>query len=173
MVCGRTAAGTCKAANSSAMKQPAFGCIVLGLSLFHCSCVSAVYTIRRNTQDCIYPLITAEAVRLWPTSAYLPRGNSIRSIAGGGYLVTAGCTDRICHLRSRPCFRHSLYSFLAGGQHCRLQHRILQYLQGQVMVWAVFCERWAGSPGAAAVVLATAANATPPAIAAVPTQQHF
>lgn len=62
----------------------------VGLCLL-CHTVSAQLTIRRNSQDCIYPTVAAGAERLWPTSAYLPRGNSIRRISGG-FLVdsTAG-----------------------------------------------------------------------------------
>jgi hypothetical protein len=62
---------------------------------FLCPTVSAQLTIRRNSQDCIYPTVAAGAERLWPTSAYLPRGNSIRRISGG-FLVSVRAAGFCC-----------------------------------------------------------------------------
>jgi hypothetical protein len=44
---------------------------------------SPTLTIKRNSQDCLYPQIAAGAERLWPTTSFLPRGNAIRSVPGG------------------------------------------------------------------------------------------
>lgn len=43
----------------------------------------AQLVIQRNRMDCVYPPIQANGERLWPTSSYLPRGNSLKRITGG------------------------------------------------------------------------------------------
>lgn len=63
--------------------------------------VNAALTIKRNTQDCIYPRIGADAERLWPTSKYLPKGPVAKAL-NGGFLVSCGGVSVSCHTAGPP-----------------------------------------------------------------------
>lgn len=62
------------------------------LGLIAVACVESQLVIRRNTQDCVYPLLPSiDQVKLWPSKAYLPIGTSIRATTGG-FIVSVGCS---------------------------------------------------------------------------------
>jgi hypothetical protein len=74
-------------------KQSVLCSVLVALYLVHLQTVNAQqqWTIQRNSMDCIFPQIGANAEKLWPTSSYLPRGNAIRRMPGGtGLKVNAG-----------------------------------------------------------------------------------
>ena len=68
------------------MKCPALFSFLVAATLFSADPIRCVYIIKRNSQDCIYPRIQANAERLWPSNQYLPRGITISS-TGNSLLV--------------------------------------------------------------------------------------
>lgn len=119
-----------------AMRQPArnSGVVALFLSCL-CFC-NAQYTVRRNSQDCIYPTVAFSAERLWPTSAYLPRGNSIKRIdSPEGYLVRLLVAAAAAHCRSR--------SICCFGTHFRTAHPQVDSTAGfSIEYYSTYKVRW-------------------------------
>lgn len=51
--------------------------------------VEAQLVIRRNTQDCVYPAIEVDHMKLWPTKSYLPTATTVSPIPGGWKVVSS------------------------------------------------------------------------------------
>jgi hypothetical protein len=82
---------------------------LVALYLMHLQTVNAQqqWTIQRNSMDCIFPQIGANAEKLWPTSSYLPRGNTIRRMTGGAGLKVNGGEELSTAGPLLLLFRHS------------------------------------------------------------------
>jgi hypothetical protein len=73
------------------------------LLLLVCAALSAVLgaqaqlVIRRNSQDCVFPAVAADAFKLWPTRAYLPSAATVRAVPGGFLVRVRGCSPGFAH----------------------------------------------------------------------------
>jgi hypothetical protein len=64
-------------------------CSLLLLHLATLVVVQGQLVVKRNRQDCLYPAVDVDRVKLWPSRAYLLSQATVRAVPGG-FIVSGG-----------------------------------------------------------------------------------